>query len=148
MTHDESLLNAVIESPDDDAPRLAYADWLDGHGESARAHFIRVQIELAHLPDGDPRRAKLEAKEQDSLKEHRATWLRPLRDRPAGPAHQFRRGFLEEIAVSAADFVRQGESLLRLAPVRKVWLRRARGRMRQLAGCPSLARLTDLGFWF
>ena len=43
MTAENSFLRAVIESPDDDAPRLIYADWLDDHGDPERADFIRVQ---------------------------------------------------------------------------------------------------------
>jgi uncharacterized protein (TIGR02996 family) len=46
----EQLLAAILAAPDDDAPRLAYADWLDEHGEPERASFIRVQCKLARLP--------------------------------------------------------------------------------------------------
>ena len=44
------LLAEIIAHPADDAPRLIYADWLEEHGDSARAEFIRVQCELARLP--------------------------------------------------------------------------------------------------
>ena len=34
MGHDEqALLAAVIANPEGDLPRLAYADWLDEHGD-------------------------------------------------------------------------------------------------------------------
>src|SRR5262245_14682321 len=52
MSEREAFLRAVYADPDDDAPRLALADWLDEHGDRldrARAEFIRVQIELARL---------------------------------------------------------------------------------------------------
>jgi uncharacterized protein (TIGR02996 family) len=58
MSH-EAFLREICERPDDDAPRLIYADWLDENGESARAEFIRVQVEQARFPAGDPRREKL-----------------------------------------------------------------------------------------
>jgi uncharacterized protein (TIGR02996 family) len=48
-----ALWAAVIAHPDDDAPRLVFADWLEEHGtkvDVARAEFIRVQCELARLP--------------------------------------------------------------------------------------------------
>lgn len=53
------LFPAILERPDDDAPRLVYADWLDeraGPGDADYAAFIRCQIELARLPacDSDP----------------------------------------------------------------------------------------------
>jgi uncharacterized protein (TIGR02996 family) len=41
------LLRAVLAEPEDDAPRLIYADWLDEEGEGDRAEFIRVQCALA-----------------------------------------------------------------------------------------------------
>jgi uncharacterized protein (TIGR02996 family) len=53
---DDAFLQAILSSPDDDTPRLAYADWLEEHGRSERAAFIRVQCQLARLPDDDPRR--------------------------------------------------------------------------------------------
>jgi len=54
MSDDEALLAAVLARPDEDLPRLAYADWLEEHDQSERAEFIRVQIELArnHLTSG------------------------------------------------------------------------------------------------
>lgn len=55
-----ALLAAIIGHPDEDTPRLIYADWLDEHrpdptpspapGPSARAEYIRVQCRLAALP--------------------------------------------------------------------------------------------------
>lgn len=49
MTDREAFMSRIIDSPDDDAPRLVFADWLDEHGEPERAEFIRVQIRLANL---------------------------------------------------------------------------------------------------
>ncbi len=37
---------AMRERPDDDAPRLVYADFLEENGEDERAEFIRVQCEI------------------------------------------------------------------------------------------------------
>lgn len=50
MHPDEAaLLKAVCAAPDDDLPRLVYADWCDEQGRHVRADFIRSQIELARL---------------------------------------------------------------------------------------------------
>ena len=52
MSSDEqALLAAVCAAPDDDLPRLVYADWLDEHGEPERAEFIRIGCELARMPE-------------------------------------------------------------------------------------------------
>ena len=48
----EPFLRAICESPEEDAPRLVYADWLEEQGGAenvARAEFIRIQIERAKL---------------------------------------------------------------------------------------------------
>ncbi|MBY0456405.1 MAG: TIGR02996 domain-containing protein, partial [Gemmataceae bacterium] len=50
----DALLAAIRANPDEDTPRLAFADWLDEHGDEAdraRAEFIRVQCELARHED-------------------------------------------------------------------------------------------------
>lgn len=42
-----ALLAGVLAAPDDDAPRLVFADALEEQGDEARAAFIRCQIEIA-----------------------------------------------------------------------------------------------------
>jgi uncharacterized protein (TIGR02996 family) len=44
-----AFLAAIAEYPDDDAPRLVYADWLEEQGDADRAAFIRIQCEIARL---------------------------------------------------------------------------------------------------
>lgn len=43
------LIAAIINTPNDDAPRLVYADWLDEKGEPERADYIRKSIRLFQL---------------------------------------------------------------------------------------------------
>lgn len=45
------LMAAIVANPDEDTPRLEYADRLQELGDDDRAEFIRVQVELAN---GDP----------------------------------------------------------------------------------------------
>jgi len=49
MTEASAFLKAILATPDDDLPRLVYADWLDEHSHPERAEFIRVQCELSRL---------------------------------------------------------------------------------------------------
>jgi uncharacterized protein (TIGR02996 family) len=51
MTHDEAFIRAIIENPDDDSPRLIYADWLEEHDDT-RAVALRSNPELSHLLAG------------------------------------------------------------------------------------------------
>lgn len=58
MSDGSALLAAILEQPGEDTPRLVYADWLEELAESlpphqrepvsARAEFIRVQVEIAN----------------------------------------------------------------------------------------------------
>ena len=43
MTDRDALLAAILAAPDDDAPRLIYADWCDEAGEDGQAAMIRWQ---------------------------------------------------------------------------------------------------------
>jgi uncharacterized protein (TIGR02996 family) len=47
----EPFLRAICQAPDDDAPRLVFADWLDENGDPERAEFIRLQVRLAREPE-------------------------------------------------------------------------------------------------
>ncbi len=39
----EAFLLAIFTNPDDDLPRLVYADWLDEHGHDKAAHRLRTE---------------------------------------------------------------------------------------------------------
>jgi uncharacterized protein (TIGR02996 family) len=64
MKEEDALLAAVAKEPDEDLPRLAFADWLDenspddtptpAEGPSAWAEFVRVQCRLAAGAFDDP----------------------------------------------------------------------------------------------
>ena len=54
MTDHDALVRAVCEFPDDDTPRLIYADFLEENGDAERAAFIRAQIHLARTPAWEP----------------------------------------------------------------------------------------------
>ena len=48
-----ALYQAILDAPDDDTPRMVYADWLDDVGEARRAEFLRVQCRIALLSKTD-----------------------------------------------------------------------------------------------
>jgi uncharacterized protein (TIGR02996 family) len=136
MTHDEAFLQAIIENPDDDTPRLVYADWLDEHGQEERAEFIRVQCELARLTSDDPRRPKLKTRERELLNEHQREWAGPL-GRWAYP-NEFRRGFVEAITIRPAVFLGV-EVSCRSGRTSVASQRQRLGRFRFPAGLPVLS---------
>jgi uncharacterized protein (TIGR02996 family) len=47
MTDRDGILLAVCENPEDDLPRLAYADLCEENGDEARARYIRACLKMA-----------------------------------------------------------------------------------------------------
>src|SRR5579883_238929 len=127
----EAVLEAIFDLPEDDTPRLAYADWLDEHGQSARAEFIRVQVELAQLAESREKRTKtqekritkLAARVRELLDQHSDEWLAGLAAiQPVIDETEFERGFL--------------------ARVRMTGIAVTDDHLRHLAGAPEIQELT------
>jgi uncharacterized protein (TIGR02996 family) len=144
VVDEDAFLRAVIADPDDDAPRLIYADWLDEHGQGARAEFIRVQIALARMSTRDERRRRFLSRQRRLLRRYGETWAEPLRSLFWN--YQFHRGFVESaICSNAREFLRRGEELFALAPIRDLFLSRARHCAQELSQCSYFSRLLSLG---
>ncbi len=145
QTDEDAFLAAVLAAPDDDTPRLVYADWLDERGSAddrARAALVRAQCRLEHLPPGRPR-AKLAAEARAVLKKHARAWTQALTDAKLGTDWTFRRGFIDGGAMSPTTFVRRGDELFALAPtLRAVRFVNAANETSELAASPFLARLS------
>ena len=144
------FVRAILDRPEDDAPRLVLADYLEELG-SAQGEFIRVQCERARLHPADPRFVDLTRREDELLRTHRRAWLRPMhallepeRVYPGLPLQhaEFRRGLVEAIRVDAAAFVRHAEQLMFLGPVRELCLVGMAPAGRTARLMPSLAKLS------
>jgi uncharacterized protein (TIGR02996 family) len=114
MTDGDALLRAVLAEPDDDTPRLIYADWLDEHDQHPRAAFIRDQIEAVRAEPYGPQARTAEARAADLLREHSADWLAGL---PGNVLLRFERGFVGGVEGPPAEFARAAEALFAAAPV-------------------------------
>jgi uncharacterized protein (TIGR02996 family) len=151
MSIEAGLLDDICTNPDEDAPRLICADWLEEHGQPERAEFIRVQIERAALPEEDARQPALMRRERRLHEQHARQWSAPLREQGFNWV-TFRRGFVESVTTTAALFLEQGEELFRLAPVRGVEFfvddpgNDAANMAGRLPCSPLLARLRRVGF--
>src|SRR3990172_3974329 len=47
MSDGTALVAAILAEPDEDTPRLVYADWLDENDQPEWAEYIRLQIFLS-----------------------------------------------------------------------------------------------------
>ena len=63
----EAFLRAIFDAPEDDTPRLVYADFLEENGEPERAEFIRVTCELASHGSGWSETDRLKKRERELL---------------------------------------------------------------------------------
>jgi uncharacterized protein (TIGR02996 family) len=128
MRFNPELLRAVLEDADEDPPRLAYAEWLENHGEADRAELIRLQCELIKLPSHDPRRGELQARERALLEKHAPEWI-DSRSSAGVNFQSFQRGFVERITCrenysrwgeAARQLVESFEELLSQEPVQEL----------------------------
>jgi uncharacterized protein (TIGR02996 family) len=78
MNDESALLRSIQADPDDELARLVLADWLDDNGDSARAEFIRVQIELARVAPNSAPWQSLRERELRLLFENSRRWLGPF----------------------------------------------------------------------
>jgi uncharacterized protein (TIGR02996 family) len=148
MTPDEeAFLRAICEHPDDDLPRLIYADWLDERGDP-RGEFTRVQIERQRFKcaKSDPRNRTLLAREKALLRKHRAQWIERLHsDLIANTGSViFERGFIYSVMTRAALFAAHASEWFRLEPIRSVTLLGPGECLRDVIRLPPLERVREL----
>ena len=144
LSDSEPFLQRIRAFPDDDAQRLFFADWLEEQGGNGadRAAFIRLQVALAAMSVDDPRRTALLAAERELLAVYRADWEEPIRGLATGP--EFRRGFVDEVKVSARQFLRHADAIFAAGPIRHVHLLDIGQSLDAVMRSPFLGRLTAL----
>lgn len=123
---ESTFMAAILAKPREDAPRLVYADWLEEHGDTARAEFIRIGCKMAscrmcHRKDGTKRKdgysancgrcKPLRRREQALLEQHGAEWAKPVCDildcgfDLANQHIRFERGFIGAVELRMEEFV-------------------------------------------
>jgi len=147
MTTEQELHKAVTANAEDDAARLAYADFIAGL-DADRATFIRRQVAEAQKDRANRGTYARHPGTDPLLREHEQTWARTI----AKYAREwtFDRGFITEIVIDPYLFLEYGEWLLTNEPIRFVkFLAPEDGDpfpMQELSRSPLLARLNGIGF--
>jgi uncharacterized protein (TIGR02996 family) len=146
VSEQQDFLRAIIAAPDDDAPRLVYADWLDENGDPERAEFIRLQCELARGDETDPRRERLRSREQQLLRDYQTFWKQQLPELEEVRWEAFGRGFIETVRIESREaFDQQADRIFAAAPVCEARFHRIyQDGAKKLARSPHLARLRVL----
>jgi uncharacterized protein (TIGR02996 family) len=92
---ERALLDAIVANPDDDGPRLVYADYLQTRGDP-RGEFIQLQCQAARLDTEEPAQAELAGRAEELSREHGKRWLAELIElRLPNARFSFHRGFVE-----------------------------------------------------
>ncbi len=163
MTPCEAFLQEILERPEDDLPRLIFADWLEDHGDPDRAAFIRLQIDRYRGRCTEPDRARRHAAEL--LSRNWADWIGPLAPVLSGSARhqkrlilghgqqavdhaleQFPRGFVQSLNLDSGVFVKYAEEIYRHAALTRLQLHESASQAARLAKCPQLKWLQSLEF--
>ncbi len=138
---EDAFLHTILAHPDDDIPRLVFADWLEERGDP-RGTFIRLQIERAKLTQYDPAWKDLLAQEAALLKQYEAEWSGPVL-RHVDEA-QFRRGFIEHVRVSATKLLKNADRLFHVAPIASIRLEGVKNLLPRIGESAWLARVKEL----
>jgi uncharacterized protein (TIGR02996 family) len=109
---EHAFLQAILENPDDDAPRLIFADWLEERGNSDRAEFIRLQCGRSRTQ-----------REKELLDWHWERWSQPILNIiPHLKKNDicYRHGFPFRIAFRRDDDLKHLQAIMKIAPVREI----------------------------
>lgn len=153
MSEDEhALLAAIAAAPDDDTPRLVYADWLEEHGHPDRGRLIRRSCELARLVIGDPairNRALALIKSGDSEVSAYRSWLDELNCLFPDPSACFLpyRGMPAALHCTPEYFRKYAARIATTTPLARIRLRDLSPMsIAGLVNVPEFFRIPDYGF--
>ena len=147
-TDRDGLLKDIMAAPGDDTPRKIYADWLLDAGDNDRAEFIRLQLDAAALPEGNPQRTSLNEQANTLLTAHRAEWERPLRDLGVTEVG-WERGFPSRVTIPAGRFITDGGRIIATAAITGATVSGLNtGQVADFAASPHLTNLTHLSLDF
>ena len=120
------LFQAILDAPEDDDPRLVYADWLLERGDE-RGEFIQIQCALGDRLHGarglrgrrrkeyDMSPEELIAREKTLLKKHQRQWLAPFR--AFVRTWVWKRGFVESVEADGKTFLDGAETVFANTPL-------------------------------
>jgi len=129
-TSESSFQQAIAAKPDDDQPRLIYADWLEEQGDP-RCELIRVQCRLAALPPGDAACWELQQREEALLANYLSKWTKLLPKFPRIPwgieprygtqRASFARGMMEHVTFPGyKQYEESFDDIWQVTPARQV----------------------------
>lgn len=136
MNDEAALLTAIIAHPNEDTPRLMYADWLQEHGQQQRAAAIRAHIELQgiegpHTPNVVGLRNHYDPTSDEADRwNYLLTVVAAVTSNPelnglsatlasfgSEDLIEWSRGFVESVTCDAPDWIEHGDAIRQEQPV-------------------------------
>lgn len=150
MTDRDALMSAIIANPEEDTPRLIFADWLQENGQDRRAQFIRRQIEADRAEPFSREACTAIDAANRLLAGYRGKWTKTVRQWVL--EWNFARGFVEHVAVNVVNFPRDAARLFAAEPIRSLQLVRPTSEdpplfLDEFLGTPQLASVTRLNLY-
>jgi len=141
MIGHESFVAEIVAAPDDDEPRLVYADYLEERGDPL-GEFIRVQCDLAQMRPGEGRYRELSLRQHQLMQAHGVAWQGVL----AGVAQhvRFERGFPAYAEIRASKFLQWAEVAFQENPVRALKITHVKRHINAFAYFPPLNQVEGL----
>jgi uncharacterized protein (TIGR02996 family) len=159
MSDEAALLAAIRANPEEDTPRLMYADWLEEQGGASntdRAEYIRLEIDIARAESSDPGADLAAERKRARQLCARHDWFpefigRKNLLRRTGTYVERSRGFPDHLdARNPGPFLDVAEEVIALAPITRVSLAYVEeyilGRLATAAWLERLRRLTLSGY--
>jgi uncharacterized protein (TIGR02996 family) len=141
MNDHDALLRAIGEHPEEDTPRLMYADWLEENGQPERADFVRAQVELARPGLSPAERYPSVRKNVYYLTNFVRHWRDQLPQLPGIEWGDFNRGLIEEVrAATEGPIVEHAAEVFAVPGIHVLRLWRLND-AQLLAAVPELIRL-------
>lgn len=115
-----ALLRTIAANPDDDTPRLIYADWLDETGDEtnrARAELIRLDIHINSLPPGSEERRQMRSHDWARMLPLASAWWSELPVLDGVTWGWFERGFVEHVSTRYTTLLETRERIFEAAPI-------------------------------
>lgn len=97
----EPFYAAIRANPDDDLPRLVFADWLDENGQPDRAEYIRLSCAINREPEAE-RLKEWKTTAEELFRCHRMEWFGSLLKE--FKQHNLDRGFITSIAGTPTQY--------------------------------------------
>lgn len=138
MNDHDALLHAIGEHPEEDTPRLMYADWLEENDQPERADFVRNQVEMAHIGLDDPARGPHVLKNAFYLNYFVPAWKAELPRLSKIEWSDFNRGLMEEFEAASEEPLIKHAAIIFAVPGIHIL------RLKRLTDAPKLARLPQL----